>query len=106
MTIEIEALEFTCIIGILPHERTKAQRVILDMRITYDYKEGAFLDYAQIVAQSEALLKEKRFHLIEEALEALQAMLLKQYPVIEHLYIKLSKPDILPHCRVSVATET
>ena len=104
MTIEIENLEFACIIGILPQERTEAQRVILDMRITYDYKEGTYLDYAQIVAQSEALLKEKRFYLIEEALEALQTMLLKEHPSIEHLRIKLSKPDILPHCRVSVST--
>ena len=103
MTIHIEALTFDVIIGLLDFERTTPQRVIVDIEIVYDYRPNSFINYADVASLVEADLNKHQYLLLEDALEGLKALLSLAYESIEKIYIKLSKPDILPRCNVALS---
>ena len=102
MTIYIEDLKFQCIIGILDFEREKAQDVILNLTINYEYKDE-FINYADVVNIVKSSMIENKFLLIEDALSDLSKTLQKEFPRINTLYLKITKPSILPDCKVSVS---
>ncbi len=101
MTINIDTLVFECIIGILDFERHRPQKVIIDTEITYTYK-SKFIDYSQVAEHIKTSMKKHEFELIEEAVISLQNSLKLDFPQITSLSLTISKPDILPDCRVSV----
>lgn len=103
MTIHIEALTFDVIIGLLDFERDKPQRVIINLEASYDYKDNEFIDYADIVLLIQNELKEKRYTLLENALLGLKDILYTTYPHLQTLALKISKPDILAECTVSLS---
>lgn len=102
MKIEIEKLEFKCIIGILDFERVKKQRISLNLSFDYEFENGSFIDYAELVELVKKHIKQGKFGLLEEALISLKSLLQKTYK-INNLKIKLSKLDILKDCVVSVS---
>jgi len=103
MTIHIEDLTFDVIIGLLDFEQDRPQRVIINLQTTYDYSDDAFMDYADIVTLIQNELKEKRYTLLENALLGLKELLSSHYPQIQTLSLKISKPDILAECTVSLS---
>jgi len=103
MTIHIEDLTFDVIIGLLDFERDRPQRVIINLEASYEYRDNQFLDYADMVQLIQNELKEKRYELLEDALEGLKAVLYTKYPQLQTLFLKVSKPDILPQCSVSLS---
>ena len=102
MTIHIENLKFQCIIGILDFERIKEQDLIVNLTIEYEF-ETEFINYAEVSEFIKSLLKEKKFLLIEDALESLSTKLKEKFPLIKVLNLKITKPSILPDCMVSVS---
>ncbi len=102
MKIHIEELCFKCIIGLLETERHTPQEVIVNLELDYDYK-NEFINYAELCAQVQTHLKEEKYELIETALDALFSLIYERYPLTKCLYIKITKPDILENCRVSVS---
>jgi len=105
MTIEITALEFQTIIGILDFERKTPQRVRIDCRIDYDY-DTAFINYALVASHIQELMQKEQFELIETALLRLKVTLKETFPLIKVLFLKISKPDILDNCEVSLSETT
>ena len=103
MTIHIEDLSFDVIIGLLDFERDKPQRVIINLEASYDYSDNKFIDYADMVLLIQNALKEKRYELLENALLGLRDILYTTYPHLKTLSLKISKPDILPECTVSLS---
>jgi len=103
MTIHIEDLSFDVIIGLLDFERDKPQRVIINLEASYDYSDNKFIDYADMVLLIQNELKEKRYELLENALLGLKEILYRTYPHLKTLSLKISKPDILPECTVSLS---
>ncbi len=103
MTIHIEDLTLDVIIGLLDFERDKPQRVIINLEASYDYSDDKFIDYADMVLFIQNELKEKRYKLLENALLGLKELLYISYPHLQTLSIKISKPDILPECTVSLS---
>ena len=103
MTIHIEDLTFNVIIGLLDFERDKPQRIIINLEASYDYSDNRFIDYADMVLLIQNELKEKRYELLENALTGLKEILYTTYPNLETLSLKISKPDILPDCTVSLS---
>lgn len=103
MTIHIEALSFDVIIGLLDFERDKPQRVIINLEASYEYTQGDFIDYADMVDTIQEELKTKRYTLLEDALLGLKAALCTKYPSLQTLWIKIAKPDILPQCTVCLS---
>lgn len=104
MTIHIEDLKFQCIIGILDFEREKKQDVIVNLIIEYDNKDG-FINYADIVQIVKINMIKSEFLLIEDALENLNLKLTKEYNSIKSINLKITKPSVLPDCKVSVSND-
>ena len=102
MTIHIEELSFECIIGLLDFERITPQEVIVNLELSYEYQDE-FINYADVAELIQITLINNKYELIETALNELFNILSKAYPLIEKLHIKITKPNILPTCRVSVS---
>ncbi len=102
MTIHVEDLKFQCILGILDFERTTPQDVVVNLDIEYEYK-GNFINYADVVQIIKDLMKESEFLLIEDALENINLKLIKEFNSIKNIRLKITKPSILPDCKVSVS---
>ncbi|HEX3594591.1 MAG TPA: dihydroneopterin aldolase [Polyangiaceae bacterium] len=100
--IRIRGLEIDCIVGINPHERERNQRVHLDVSFGLDLSPAGrtgrialTCNYDEIATEIIAVLKFRRFHLIEMATEELAAMLLGMHTVLEFVEIRLDKPAAL-----------
>ena len=104
MKISIEDLKFQCIIGILDFERKKEQDVIINLTVDYNYIND-FLNYADITEFIKTTMKTKKYLLIEDALEDLSKLLHKNFSMINQLHLKITKPSILPDCKVSVENQ-
>ncbi len=103
LKINIEDLTFNCIIGILPNEREKEQKVIIDISFKYFYKDDglSFIDYSKVAALVQDTMTIKQFQLIEDAIVYIRKELKQQFK-IKNLKLKITKPDILSNCVVSV----
>jgi len=104
LTIYIENLEFSTIIGILDFERKQPQRIIVNAVIKYHYKKDYFINYVDICNLIKNEMVEQKFFLIEEALEYLINKIEKNY-FIQYIKIKITKPDILQDVNVAVEME-
>jgi dihydroneopterin aldolase len=102
MKVKIEELTFNCIIGILPFEREKEQRVVINCSFKYEYKNSVFIDYSKVASDIELFMIEKKFELLEDALLQLNTLLKSKYSM-KNLKLTIQKPDVLPNCKVSVA---
>ncbi len=102
MTIHVEDLKFQCIIGILDFERITPQDIIINLTLDYEYK-NEFINYAIIVEIIKDLMLKSKFELIEEALNAINLKLNKEFNTIKSIDLKITKPSILPDCKVSVS---
>ena len=102
MTIHVEDLKFQCILGILDFERVTAQDIIVNLTIEYNYQNN-FINYADIVQTIKEMMIKNQFLLIEDALNAINLKLFKEYKEIKSLNIKITKPSVLPDCKVSVS---
>jgi len=101
MKIYIEDLRFQAILGILDFERVTKQDIVINLTIDYNYKDE-FINYAEIVNILKTDMIDYKFLLIEDALKHLAKRLKKQFPLIQILNLKISKPSILEDCVVSV----
>ena len=102
MKVEIENLTFKCIVGILDFERVKKQKVIVNLSFEYDFN-GSFIDYAEVAKIIENGMKEKKFKLLEDAILYFENLLNNKYK-IKNLNIKISKPNIIKNCVVSLSS--
>ncbi len=99
--IYIENLTIDAVIGILDFEREKEQKVIIDMEIEYEFSKN-YLDYKEISDCVSQRIVEKKFFLIEEALQDLTKTLKEKFSPISFLKVKITKPNILKNCVVGV----
>ncbi|WP_418186228.1 dihydroneopterin aldolase [Aliarcobacter vitoriensis] len=103
MKIEIENLTFKCIIGILNFERVKKQKVILNISFEYDFVDNSFIDYSEVSILVKKTMKKEKFELLEDAIKTIEKLLYDTYN-IKNLKLKISKPDILKDCVVSLSS--
>jgi dihydroneopterin aldolase len=102
MKINISALTFDTIIGILPQERCYAQEVAVDIEFEYEYKKDNFIDYAEVKDRVKETLIDGEFGLLEDAILSIEKELRVLFG-IEKSKIKITKPDILADAMVSVS---
>jgi len=102
VTIYIEDLKFQSILGILDFERVTPQDIVINLTLTYKF-EDKFIDYVLVTKLIESKMKKKNFLLIEDALKSLSKNLKKEFPQIEKMDLKITKPSIMSNCRVSVS---
>lgn len=101
-TIIIEELKVEAIIGILATERLNPQPVFVECSIDYIKDNDDYINYAEVVNLIENMLIEKKYGLLEVALEDIVETLSKNFKQIKNVKLKLSKPDILDNCIVGV----
>jgi len=99
--ILIKNLEFEAIIGILPFEREKTQKIIVNAEIEYNDKTK-YINYAEVCDFIEKYIIEKKFLLIEDALEEIAENLKQKYPQMKALKLQIKKPEILKNALVGV----
>ncbi len=102
MKIEISDLTFKCIIGILDFERIKKQKVIINISFEYAFSKDLFIDYSEISNLVKSTMKQQKFLLLEDAILYIETLLQNNYK-ISYLKIKISKPNILKNCIVSLS---
>ena len=102
MKIQISNLTFKAIIGILDFERIKKQKVIINLSFEYEFSKDKFIDYAEVSKLVKTTMKKEKFLLLEDAILYIENLLLHIYP-ITNLQIKISKPDILKDCIVTLS---
>jgi len=101
MKIYIEELRFDTIIGILDFERVTPQAVVIDLTIEYDYS-GEFINYADVAQMIKKRMNEAKYLLLEDAINDLVKKLKQKFPAIKSLTLKITKPSIMPDCRVAL----
>ncbi len=101
-TIELEGLGLDCVLGVYPDERDREQPVRVDLRMGLDLGAagrsasiGDTVDYDRAANEIAALLRFRRYRLLENAAEELAAMLFGVHPRIEELELRLCKPQAL-----------
>ena len=106
MRIYLEDFHFTTIIGILDFERESPQEVIINLIVDYKYSKDEFINYVEIRDLIKNIMVEKKFGLIEDALENIINNISETFTNIEYLKLKISKPNILDDSKVSVEMES
>lgn len=103
MKVSIDSLTFKTIIGILDFERVTKQKVILDISFSYKFTKGQkeFIDYSHVANMAKMIMKKEKFLLIEDAIIYLDRALTHEFK-IKKFKVKITKPDILKNCTVSV----
>jgi len=99
ISIVIKNLEFETIIGVLDFERVKAQKVIINSEIIYEY-QNEYLDYAKVVEIIKNILQTKEFEIIEDSLNYICSYLKNEFLNIKKIKLEILKPDILKDCTV------
>ena len=86
--IFIEGLKISCIIGTLPRERTRKQKIVIDLEFPASIKRAArrdnlkdALNYKRIAEYVTGFVSKSRFYLIETLAERLASLLLKEFPL-------------------------
>lgn len=100
----INGLEFRCVVGVLPEERTAAQRVVVNAELYTDFAAAAASDDvgdAVNYAEAAALMAETAVRLRARTVEFLAAGLMKALrerfgPNLSGAALEVLKPDILP----------
>lgn len=100
--VGIRELELKCIVGIRPYERELEQRVLLDLELGIDTRPAGrsgrialTVDYDHVANAISAMLRFRRYRLMESAAEELCAMLFATHAHLEHVSLKLEKPGAL-----------
>jgi len=103
LKVNINELTFECIIGILPFEQEEKQKVIIDISFEYFFNDDGsnFIDYSHVANFAQSSMENEEFKLIEDAILFIRKGLKSTYE-IKNLKVKITKPDIMPNCIVSV----
>lgn len=110
--IVLRGLEVPSIIGVHPHEREQAQPLLLDVELTMDLRPAGqsgriaqTCDYSAVALEARALLKFRKYQLLEAAAEELSAMILGVHPGVESVKLRLTKPQALAAFGTGAAVE-
>jgi FolB domain-containing protein len=104
--IEIDTLELACVVGIRPEEREREQPLVVDVALELDLARAGrsgriadTCDYAELTTELVALVRFRRYKLLENAAEELAAMVLGVHEGIDRVELRLAKPCALPGAR-------
>lgn len=100
--IRIHGLDLCCIVGIHPHERLNEQPLCIDLTLGVDTRDAArtgkisrTVHYGDVAEQVSALLRFRKYRLLEAAAEEIAWMLLGIHPRLEWVQIRVTKPKAL-----------
>jgi dihydroneopterin aldolase len=99
-TIVIQGLDLFAYHGVLPQEREQGQVFFLDLRIEADLSCAAYsddlaetLDYTKLIDVAARAFTEQPCNLIEFAVNRVGQVLLRVFPQIETITVRVHKPN-------------
>lgn len=105
MCISIKNLCFEAIIGILPEEKLKPQRIKICAKIKYRYVDSKYLDYVSVANLIVKCVQTGRYELLETALHDIARHCFQAFNNIETMKLYVEKPDIFTNCKIEMTTE-
>jgi len=104
-TISIQGLEISCVIGTLPRERIKKQKIMIDLEFPAPVKRAArrddlrdALNYQTIAGHTTRFVSQSRFYLIETLAERLAQALLREFK-LKSLTLRVAKPKAIQNAK-------
>lgn len=108
--ITVTQLEIETIIGVYPRERVVLQTIFLDLALDYDFAQPASnddltlaIDYDALTQDLSALIKAKRFKLLETLTLVAADHLLTHYP-LTRVEVTVHKPSAMARAERVSAT--
>ncbi|MCI0340146.1 MAG: dihydroneopterin aldolase [Planctomycetales bacterium] len=99
----IHDLSVDCIVGDLPHEREREQRVFVDLALEADVREAArtddlrlAVDYVRAAEIATRVAVEGRFRLVEALAEGVARALLAEFRAAGAVEVRVRKPAGVP----------
>lgn len=103
--IFIQELEISCVIGTLPKERRRKQKVVIDLEFPAPIQKAArrdnledALNYQRIAECATRFVSRSRFYLIETLAERLAQALLREFE-LKNITLRVSKPDAIRNAK-------
>lgn len=110
--IRIEGLELRCIVGLRSYERRREQPLKLDIALGLDSsgagrtgRIGDTVDYSRVADEIAALLQFREYRLLEVLCEEAAAFLFAGHPRVQHVKLRVDKPEALRGRARSAAVE-
>ncbi|CZE50311.1 dihydroneopterin aldolase [Campylobacter geochelonis] len=101
ITVLVEELEFSTIIGLLDFERLTPQKVVISAK----FRADEFMDYAKICQILEEDFNENKFLKVEDALEFFEVKFKRQFNSLKYFYMKIIKKEIIKNAKVGAELE-
>ncbi len=105
--LELRGLEVMCVIGDLPDERRREQRLTVDVSLACNLSKAASsdmladtVDYAALAKEIRAALQQARCHMIERAAECVAGACLADARV-EEARVRIEKQGPVPGLRMA-----
>ena len=96
--IYIQNLTLPILIGTLPHERIHPQNITINIEFSYDMRKAGnsddlhdAVDYSAVEQRVTEVAMNSSFHLLEALAERIAQSVL-EFPMIEHVKVRLEKP--------------
>jgi dihydroneopterin aldolase len=110
--LEILGLEVACVIGDLPEERGREQRLLVDVSLACDLAAAGAsdalrdtVDYAALAGAIRETLRAARCHMIERAAERVARVCLAD-PRVREVRVRVEKQGAVPGLRAAAAVVT
>ena len=101
-TLKLNGIEVECVLGDLPEERTREQRVLVDVSLEIDLADAAqtdsldeTVDYALLVGNIREALEEAKCRLLERAADVVADVCLED-PRVERVAVTVRKFGTVP----------
>ena len=95
--VALSQLKIACIIGCRPDEREKEQVILVDLKITLPFPQKDSIletvDYENAAFHVIKCAKLGKFFLIETLAQRVADELLHEYPLVESVWVKVSKQN-------------
>ena len=102
-TAGLKNLEVTGIVGVYARERERPQPLLFDIEVDYDLAPAArsdaladAIDYDDVAAAVDELVRRRRFALLEALAEAAAALLLDRIARAQRVRLEVRKPKAVP----------
>jgi dihydroneopterin aldolase len=102
-TVFIDGLHLLASIGVHAHEKQAAQTLFVYAELEGDFSAACdsdqiddALDYAAVAKRLEQVAADRHHELLEHLGARMAAALLSDFPIVDQLCLRLSKPNVVP----------
>ena len=107
--IIIKGARFSCSIGVSVEERSKKQKIVIDVELFLSARKAAKTDnikyavnYSEVHDLIKSLVESKKYNLIEAMAENIAEEILNKFPV-KKVLVRVKKPEALSNKNVKYA---